>query len=119
MIGTTALFTKDEQLKPIECLPSMRKLLPENIYDYLCWNSILPNAGQSCRKESRDTLLIAKAILRNRRACKRLKVGWVYYKKAYMTPHSRVKEVVELVQLADNIKKYYCLETWNSGKPSS
>ena len=86
----------------------LTRTFAEKIYDLL-QNMLLPNEQKGCMKNSRgtkDQLLIDKAILKNfRRTCKGFAVGWIDRNKAYnMVPHSWLKEVVELVRLADNVK---------------
>ena len=71
---------------------------------------LLPNEQKGCMEKSRgtkDQLLIDKAILKNfRRTCKGLAMGWIDYSKAYnMVAHLWLKEAVELMRLADNVKR--------------
>ena len=131
-VGRTVLIMKDvrkgriaSNYRPIACLPLMWKLLTgvfaEKIYDHLAQNLLLPNEQKGCRKDSRgtkDQLLIDKAILRNcRKKCKGLAVGWIDYKKAYdMVPHTWLKEAVELVGIAENVKRvlFSSMERWKT-----
>ena len=131
-LGRTVLIMKDRSkgriasnFRPITCLPLMWKLLTgiiaNKLYNHLIHNQLLPNEQKGCRRNSRgtkDQLIIDKAIQRNcRRTCKGLAVGWIDYKKAYdMVPHSWLKEVVQLMGVADNIKKllFNSMEKWRT-----
>ena len=118
--GRTVLIQKDpakgtvaSNYRPIACLPLMWKLLTgifaDKIYDHLLANNVLPDEQKGCRRGSRgtkDQLLIDKVILREVRRKKRcLSVAWIDYKKAYdMVPHSWIREMLDVVKVAGNLK---------------
>lgn len=130
--GRTVLIQKDHakgtvasNYRPIACLPLMWKLLTgilaEKLYKHLDMNSLLQDEQKGCRKNSRgtkDQLLIDKAVLREARVKKRcLAMGWIDYKKAYdMVPHSWIVEMLEMVKVADNVKRLLCgsMKDWKT-----
>ena len=130
--GRTVLIQKDSckgkvasNYRPIACLPLMWKLLTgvlaETLYQHLDSNCLFPDEQKGCRKRSRgtkDQLLIDKQILREARIKKRcLAMGWIDYRKAYdMVPYSWIVEMLELVNVADNVKGLLCgsMRNWKS-----
>ena len=130
--GRTVLVQKDSckgkvasNYRPIACLPLMWKLLTgvlaETLYQHSDSNCLFPDEQKGCRKRSRgtkDQLLIDKQILREARLKKRcLAMGWIDYRKVYdMVPHSWIVEMLELVNVADNVKGLLCgsMRDWNS-----
>ena len=131
--GRTVLTQKDSckgkvasNYRPIARLPLMWKLLTgvlaETLYQHLDSKCLFPDEQKGCRKRSRgtkDQLLIDKQILREARIKKRcLAMGWIDYRKAYdMVPHSWIEEMLELVNVADNVKGLLCgsMRDWKSG----
>ena len=88
-------------------------VLAETLYQHLDSNCLFPDEQKECRKRSRgtkDQLLIDKQILREARIKKRcLAMGWIDYRKAYnMVPHSWIVEMLDLVNVADNVKGLLC-----------
>ena len=88
--GCTALIMKDKSkgtvvgnYRPIACLPLMWKLLTSLFFrsgGHLSCQELLPNEQKRCRKNSRDQLLIDKAILKNcRRRLTILSMAWIDY----------------------------------------
>ena len=63
-------------------------------------------------------MLIDKQILREARIKQRcLAMGWIDYRKAYdMVPHSWIVEMLELVNVADEVKGLLCgsMRDWKS-----
>ena len=72
------------------------------------------------RKRSRgtkDQLLIDKAIMLDAKRKRRI-WAWVDYKKAYdMGPHSWLREVVEMMGVADNVRSLLeaSMKNWKTG----
>ena len=85
-------------------------IMSDYLYDFLEKEKLLPEEQKGCRRKTRgtkDQLLIDKAALKD---CKRrhtnLAMAWIDYRKAYdMTPHSWIRECLELFGVADNIKR--------------
>ena len=117
--GRTVLIQKDttkgiqaNNYRPIACLPIMWKLMTgimgEKLYQHLETNGLLAYEQKGCSKGSRETkdqLLVDKAILKNcRRRLTNLSMTWIDYKKAYdMVPHSRILKCLEMVRGAKNM----------------
>ena len=80
--------------------------------------SLLTEGMQERSRGTKDQLLIDKQILREARIKKRcLAMGWIDYRKAYdMVPHSWIVEMLELVNVADNVKGLFCgsMRDWKS-----
>ena len=118
--GRTTLLMKDKSkgaevtnYRPIACLNLLWKILTgifaDKVYTHLDDNDILPLEQKGCRKKSqgtKDHLAIDKAVLRNcRRRQTNLCMGWIDFKKAYdMVPHSWIVEVMDILNIAVNIK---------------
>lgn len=129
--GRTVLILKDpskgnrvQNYRPITCLPLMWKILTsiftDKIYKHLDANNVLVWEQKGCAKGSRGTkdhLLLDKAVMRDSRKRRtNLSMGWVDYKKAYdMVPHSWIGKVLDLLGVADNIRKFIqnSMEGWN------
>ena len=61
---------------------------------------------QEAQRDQRS-LLIDKTILRDcRKRHTNQEMAWIYYKKAYIVPHSWILESLEFVQVSDNICKF-------------
>ena len=119
--GHTILCQKDvskgnavENYRQITCLPLMWKLLTgviaEEMYGYLEGEILLPNEQKGCKRKSRgttDQLLIDKKVLKDcRKRHTNLAMGWIDYKKAYdFIPHSWIKECMELMGIAENLRE--------------
>ena len=119
--GHTILCQKDvskgnavENYRPITCLPLMWKLLTgviaEDMYTYLEKENLVPNEQKGCKRNSRgtkDQLLIDKTVLKDcRKRYTNLAMAWIDYKKAYdLVPHSRIKECLELMGIAENVRE--------------
>ncbi|XP_063956544.1 uncharacterized protein LOC135154347 [Lytechinus pictus] len=120
--GRTVLIPKDptkgnipSNYRPITCLPILWKLLTgiisEEIYQHLDDQAILPWEQKGCRKGSRGTkeqLCIDKGIMKDSKKRKtNLAMAWIDYKKAYdMVPHSWIIESMEMLGVADNIRRF-------------
>ena len=119
--GHTILCQKDvskgnavENYRPITCLPLMWKLLngviAEEMYGYLEGENLLPNEQKGCKRKSRgtkDQLLIDKTVLKDcRKRHTNLAMAWIDYRKAYdFIPHSWIKECMELMGIAENVRE--------------
>ena len=119
--GHTILCQKDvskgntvENYRPITCLPLMWKLLTgviaEEMYTYLEGENLLTNEQKGCKRMSRgtkDQLLIDKTVLKDcRKRHTNLAMAWIDYKKAYdLVPHSWIKECMELMGIAENVRE--------------
>ena len=83
-------------------------MLSENLYIHVECNCILPEEQKGCRRRSRETkdqLLIDKAVIRN---CKRRKsnffMSWIDFRKAYdLVSHSLILESLRTIIAADNM----------------
>ena len=108
----TAKGAQASNYRPIACLPMMRKLLRrvmgEKLYHYLKMNGLLTDEQKGCRKGSRGTKVVGKAILKNcRRRLTNLSMAWIDYKKAYdVVPHSWILKCLEMVGAAKNHDLY-------------
>ena len=103
-----------ENYRPITCLPLMWKLLTgviaEEMYGYLEGENLLPNEQKGCKRKSRgtkDQLLIDKTVLKDcRKRHTNLAMAWIDYRKAYdFIPHSWIKECMELMGIAENVRE--------------
>ena len=119
--GHTILCQKDvskgnavENYRPVTCLPLMWKLLTgvtaEEMYTYLEGENLLTNEQKGCKRKSRgtkDQLLIDKTVLKDcRKRHTNLAMTWIDYKKAYdLVPHSWIKECMELMGIAENVRE--------------
>ena len=127
--GRTSLLQKDKSkgnlasnYRPITCLPLMWKLLAGVIADqinaHLDHEKLLPEEQKGCRKGSRgtnDLLYIDRAVIKEVKSRnKNLAMAWIHYKKAYMVPHSRIIECLDLFGVAENIKSLLVnsMEKW-------
>ena len=89
----------------------MTAMISDSMYKHLEVNKIMPWEQNGCAKRSRgtkDQLLIDKNIIRDCRTHKKnLVMGWIDYRKEYdMVPHSWIEEVMRVMEIADNIKKF-------------
>ena len=119
--GHTLLCQKDvpkgnavENYWPITCLPLMWKLLTgviaEDMYTYLEKENLLPNEQTGCKHNSRgmkNQLLIDETVLKDcRKRNTNRAMAWIDYKKAYdLVPHSWIKECLELMGIAENVRE--------------
>ena len=119
--GHTILCQKDiskgnavENYRPITCLPLMWKLLTgviaEEMNTYLEGENLLTNEQKGCKRKSRgtkDQLLIDKTVLKDcRKRHTNLAMARIDYKKAYdFVPHSWIKECMELMGIAENVRE--------------
>ena len=103
-----------ENYRPITCLPRMWKLLTgviaEEMYGYLEGKNLLPNEQKGCKHKSRgtkDQLLLDKTVLKDcRKRHTNLAMAWIDYRKAYeFIPHSWIKECMELMGIAENVRE--------------
>ena len=136
--GRTSLLQKDKSkgnvasnYRPIFCLPLMWKLptgvIADQIYAHLDQEKLLPEQQKGCRKGSRgtnDLLYIDRAVIKEVKSRnKNLAMAWIDYKKAYMVPHLRIIECLDLFGVAENIKSLLVnsMEKWKvmlcSGNP--
>ena len=120
--GRTVLCQKDiakgnsvENFRPITCLPLMWKLLTgivaEDIYCFMENENLFPEEQKGCRRKSRgtkDQLLIDKAVLKDcRKRRTNLAMAWIDYRKAYdFVPHSWIIECLDMLGIAENIRKF-------------
>ena len=109
--------------RPINCLPSMWKLLTcviaDQIYAHLDQGKFLLEEQKGCRKGSRATnelLYIDRAVIKEVKSWnKNLAMGWIDYKKAYdMVPHLWILECLDLLSVAENLKSLLVnsMEKW-------
>ena len=130
--GRTVLIQKDVNkgrapgnYRPITCLPIVWKILTsilsDEIYGYLEGSDLLGDEQKGCRRGYRGTkdhLMLDKVILRD---CKQRKtglaMGWIDYQKAYdLVPHSWITETLEMVGVAEGVRKFLCrsMKEWTT-----
>ena len=106
--------TREKVIQPIIILLMWKLLtgvIPEEMYNYLEREKILPEEQKGCKRGSRgtkDQLLIDKTILKD---CKKrhtnLSMVWIDYRKAYdLVPHSWVNECMEMFRIAENLRTF-------------
>ena len=100
---------------PITCLLLMWKLLTgiisEDMYCFMENENLLPEEQKGCRRKSRgtkDQLLIDKTILKDcRKRRTNLAMAWIDYRKAYdFVPHSWILECLDMLGIADNVRRF-------------
>ena len=103
-----------DNYRPICCLPIVWKvftgIMSDYLYDFLEEEKLLSMEKRGCKRTTRgtkDQLLINKAVLKDsKRSHTNLAMAWVDCRKAYdLIPHSRIRECLELVGVADNAKR--------------
>ena len=81
----------------------MTGVIADQIYGHLDKQKLLPEEQKGCRERSRGTnnlLYIDRAVIREVKSRKKnLAVTWIDYKKAYMVPHSWIKECLDLLRI--------------------
>ena len=85
-------------------------VIAEDMYTDLEKENLLPNEQKGCKRNSRgtkDQLLIDKTVLKDcRKRNTNLAMAWIDYKKAYdLVPHSWIKECLELMGIAGNVRE--------------
>ena len=119
--GRTLLIMKDvskgnlpRNFRPISCLPLTWKLftgiISEEIYGFLDDKKLLPEEQKECKKKPRgahDLLFIDTMVLKHARSNQRnLAMTWIDYRKAFdMVPRSWIEECLNILGIAENIKK--------------
>ena len=73
--------------------------------------NLFPEEQKGCRRKSRgtkDQLLIDKAVLKDCRTMRtNLAMVWIDYRKAYdFVPHSWILECLDMLAIAENIRKF-------------
>ena len=85
----------------------MTGVITDQIYAHLDQEKLLPEEQKRCRKGSRgtnDLLYIDRAVIKEALSRKKnLAMAWIYYKKAYMVPHSWIIECLDFFGVAENI----------------
>ena len=119
--GRTVLIPNDPKkgnipsnYRPITGLPIMYKVMTamtsDYVYKHLEFNNMMPWEQKGCARSrgTKDQLIIDKSVIRDYRTYKKnLVIGWIDYRKAYdMVPHSWIEEVMGMMGIADNIKKF-------------
>ena len=86
-------------------------VIAEKMYNYLEREKILPEEQKGCKRGSRETkdqLLIDKTVLKDcRKRHTNLSMAWIDYRKAYdLVPHSWVNELMEMFEIAENLRTF-------------
>ena len=84
----------------------MTGVITVQIYGHFDQQKLLPEEQKDCRKRSRgtnDLLYIDRAIIWEVKSMKNtLAMTWIDYTKAYMMPHSWIKECLDLFGVSEN-----------------
>ena len=84
----------------------MTGVITVQIYGHFDQQKLLPEEQKDCRKRSRgtnDLLYIDRAIIWEVKSMKNnLAMTWTDYTKAYMMPHSWIKECLDLFGVSEN-----------------
>ena len=86
----------------------MTGVTADHIYAHLYEEKLLPEEQKGCRKGSRGTnylFYIDRAVIKEvKPRNKNLAMAYIDYQKAYMVPHSWIRECLDLFGVSENIK---------------